>query len=88
MLQLALRSEPVLHEVASEVQDSGLEVFVRVDREQAARLGVSMQTVNDTLNSAFGMLLVVGRRRVARPPARTATGQFANSTSLLRAVIE
>ena len=49
-----LRAAPVLREVASEVQDSGLRAFVRVDREQAARLGVSMQTVNDTLNTAFG----------------------------------
>ncbi len=49
-----LASEPVLREVASEVQDSGLRAFVKVDREQAARLGVSMQSVNDTLNTAFG----------------------------------
>jgi multidrug efflux pump len=49
-----LRPEPVLREVASEVQDSGLRAMVRVDREQAARLGVSMQAVNDALNSAFG----------------------------------
>jgi multidrug efflux pump len=49
-----LRADPVLREVASEVQDSGLRVMVRVDREQAARLGVSMQAVNDALNSAFG----------------------------------
>ena len=53
-LAARLKSEPVLREVASEVQDDGLQAFVRVDREQAARLGVSMQTVNDTLNSAFG----------------------------------
>ncbi len=49
-----LRAAPGLREVASEVQDQGLRAFVRVDREQAARLGVSMQTVNDTLNTAFG----------------------------------
>jgi multidrug efflux pump len=49
-----LRAEPVLREVASEVQDGGLRAFVQVDREQAARLGVSMQAVNDTLNTAFG----------------------------------
>jgi multidrug efflux pump len=49
-----LRSEPELRDVAAEVQDGGLRAFVRVDREQAARLGVSMQAVNDTLNTAFG----------------------------------
>jgi multidrug efflux pump len=53
-LAARLRSEAVLRDVASEVQDGGLRAFVRVDREQAARLGVSMQTVNDTLNTAFG----------------------------------
>jgi len=49
-----MRSAPVLREVASEVQDEGLRAFVKIDREQAARLGVSMQAVNDTLNTAFG----------------------------------
>jgi multidrug efflux pump len=53
-LAARLRTEPVLTDVAAEVQDGGLRAFVRVDREQAARLGVSMQTVNDTLNTAFG----------------------------------
>jgi multidrug efflux pump len=50
----SLRREPVLRDVASEAQQGGLQVMVQVDREKAARLGVSMQAVNDTLNSAFG----------------------------------
>ena len=49
-----LRNEPVLRDVASEAQEGGLQVMVNVDREKAGRLGVSMQEVNDTLNSAFG----------------------------------
>jgi multidrug efflux pump len=49
-----LRTQPVLRDVDSEVQDGGLRAFLKVDREQAARLGVSMQSVNDTLNTAFG----------------------------------
>jgi multidrug efflux pump len=40
--------------VASEAQQGGLQVMVNVDREKAGRLGVSMQAVNDMLNSAFG----------------------------------
>ena len=32
----------------------GLRALVKVDREKAGRLGVSMQAVNDTLNDAFG----------------------------------
>jgi len=49
-----LRGDPVLQDVASEAQQGGLQVMVQVDREKAGRLGVSMQGVNDTLNSAFG----------------------------------
>ncbi len=49
-----LRSSPALREVVSEAQDGGLRVMVRVDRETAGRLGVSMQAVNDALNDAFG----------------------------------
>jgi len=50
----ALQSSPVLRDVVSEAQDNGLMLKVQVDREKAGRLGVSMQAVNDTLNSAFG----------------------------------
>jgi multidrug efflux pump len=53
-LTQALRKEPALREVASEAQEGGPRVRVDVDREQAGRLGVSMQSVTDTLNDAFG----------------------------------
>jgi multidrug efflux pump len=49
-----LRGNPALSEVASEAQEGGPRVRVDVDREQAGRLGVSMQSVTDTLNDAFG----------------------------------
>ncbi|MBO0763649.1 MAG: efflux RND transporter permease subunit [Hyphomicrobiaceae bacterium] len=49
-----LRNDPVLREVVSEAQDGGLRAFVKVDRETAGRLGVSMQAVNDALNDSFG----------------------------------
>ena len=49
-----LRTLPILREVASESQDGGLRTNIDVDRETAGRLGVSMQSINDTLNSAFG----------------------------------
>jgi multidrug efflux pump len=49
-----LRKNPVLRDVASEAQENGLRLMVYVDRETAGRLGVSMQAVNDALNSAFG----------------------------------
>jgi multidrug efflux pump len=49
-----LRQVPVLREVVSEAQDGGLRAFVKVDRETAGRLGISMQAINDALNDAFG----------------------------------
>jgi multidrug efflux pump len=49
-----LRKSPVLREVVSEAQDGGLRALVSVDRETAGRLGVSMQSINDALNDAFG----------------------------------
>src|SRR5262249_16977509 len=49
-----LQSSSVLQDVASEAQESGLQLRVQVDRETAGRLGISMQTVIDTLSDAFG----------------------------------
>ena len=40
--------------MASEAQDDGFRINIDVDRETAGRLGVSMQTVVDTLSDAFG----------------------------------
>ena len=52
-LTAALRQSPALRDVASEAQENGPRVTVDVDREKAGRLGVSMQSVTDTLNDAF-----------------------------------
>jgi multidrug efflux pump len=49
-----LRANPIMLDVASEAQEGGLRMLVDIDREVASRLGVSMQTVTDTLYSAFG----------------------------------
>ncbi|RAI44454.1 efflux RND transporter permease subunit [Rhodoplanes roseus] len=49
-----LRQDPRMRDVASEAQDGGLRLFVRIDRDAAGRLGVSMQSINDTLYDAFG----------------------------------
>jgi multidrug efflux pump len=50
----ALRRDRRLLDVASEAQEGGLRLHVEVDREMAGRLGVSMQSVNDTMSDAFG----------------------------------
>ncbi len=50
----ALKDSPYLREVASEEVDGGLIARIDVDRTTAARLGVTMQAVNDALSNAFG----------------------------------
>jgi multidrug efflux pump len=49
-----MQSSSLLQNVASEAQDNGFEMRVNIDRETAGRLGISMQTVIDTLSDAFG----------------------------------
>jgi multidrug efflux pump len=49
-----LREDRLFRDVASEAQEGGLRIDVKVDREKAGRLGVSMQAISDTLNDAFG----------------------------------
>jgi multidrug efflux pump len=50
----ALRALPELRDVASDQRDEGLSIALEVDRARAARLGVTMQAIDDTLYSAFG----------------------------------
>jgi multidrug efflux pump len=49
-----LTTSPVLRDVASEAQDNGFRMNVDIDRETAGRLGISVQTIVDTLSDAFG----------------------------------
>ena len=44
----------IFKDVRSDVQNDGQVLFVNVDREVAGRLGVSLATISDALNSAFG----------------------------------
>src|SRR5207253_9288683 len=53
-LSQQMQSSPLLQDVASEAQNNGFQMRVQVDRETAGRLGISMQTVIDTLSDAFG----------------------------------
>ncbi|WP_439596515.1 efflux RND transporter permease subunit [Falsiroseomonas sp.] len=50
----AMRQLPELRDVGSDQREDGLRVHVQVDRLRAARLGVTMQAVDDTLYNAFG----------------------------------
>jgi multidrug efflux pump len=49
-----LRAQSGLRDVASDQQDQGLETSVRIDRDTAARLGITPQMIDDTLYNAFG----------------------------------
>ncbi|HEX6078171.1 MAG TPA: multidrug efflux RND transporter permease subunit [Methylomirabilota bacterium] len=49
-----LRAHPGLRDVASDQQDQGLETSVRIDRNTAARLGITPQMIDDALYNAFG----------------------------------
>ncbi len=50
----ALSQLPELADISTDQQDTGLQTSLIVDREAAARLGVSMNTIDTTLNDAFG----------------------------------
>src|SRR6185312_10264085 len=49
-----LRSLPELRDVASDQQNGGLAASLTIDRDTASRLGISPQTIDDTLYDAFG----------------------------------
>jgi multidrug efflux pump len=49
-----LRQLPELTDVASDAEDNGPVAHVTIDRDSAARLGVTTQAIDDTLYDAFG----------------------------------
>ncbi|MEY1660686.1 multidrug efflux RND transporter permease subunit [Isoalcanivorax beigongshangi] len=50
----ALQQQPELADVATDLQQKGLQAYVDIDRDAAARLGVDVSTVANTLQNAFG----------------------------------
>ena len=50
----ALREQPQLTDVASDLQSRGLQVFLDIDRDVAGRLGVSVADIDNALYDAFG----------------------------------
>jgi HAE1 family hydrophobic/amphiphilic exporter-1 len=49
-----LKTLPELRDVATDQQIAGTTLTLKVDRDQASRYGISMQTIDDTLYDAFG----------------------------------
>jgi multidrug efflux pump len=57
-LQRALQQQPDLADVVSNQEDNGLAAYVTIDRDSAARLGISVGTVDNALYDAFGQRIV------------------------------
>ena len=50
----ALQQRPELADVASDLQDKGLQVYLVIDRDMASRLGITVSQVTNALYDAFG----------------------------------
>ncbi|HVA47633.1 MAG TPA: multidrug efflux RND transporter permease subunit [Pirellulales bacterium] len=53
-----MRKLPALNDVNSDQQNGGLQSSLSIDRVAAARLGITMQQIDDTLYDAFGQRMV------------------------------
>ncbi|MEB2351642.1 MAG: MdtB/MuxB family multidrug efflux RND transporter permease subunit [Burkholderiaceae bacterium] len=49
-----MRAIPALADVASDLQDRGLQAWLEIDRDAAGRFGLSMSAIDNALYSAFG----------------------------------
>ena len=49
---------PQLADVASDLQDQGLQAYITIDRDTAGRLGVTPATIDNALYNAFGQRLI------------------------------
>jgi len=50
----AMKRQPALVDVDTDQQENGVELFVEVDKDSAARLGISSRDVDNALYNAFG----------------------------------
>ncbi|MES2182613.1 MAG: efflux RND transporter permease subunit, partial [Pseudomonadota bacterium] len=53
-----LNQQPQLVDVASDLQDQGLQVYVNIDKQTAGRLGITTTAIDSALYSAFGQRLI------------------------------
>ncbi|WP_375408342.1 multidrug efflux RND transporter permease subunit [uncultured Methylobacterium sp.] len=54
----ALQKSPLLSDVASDLQSSGLSAYVTIDRSTAGRYGITPATVDNALYDAFGQRII------------------------------
>ncbi len=57
-LEEALHSVPEIADVSSDYETGSLQAYLTVDRETAARLGITPREINTALNLAFGQAVV------------------------------
>jgi len=57
-LLAALRRRPELADVVSNQEDNGLAAYITIDRDSAARLGISVGTIDNALYDAFGQRII------------------------------
>jgi multidrug efflux pump len=57
-MQQALRQSPLLRDVATDLQNDGLQAYLDIDRDAAARLGVTTADITNALYNAFGQRLI------------------------------
>ncbi len=53
-LAASMKGQPELADIDTDQQDNGVETFVTIDKETAARLGMSVKDVDNALYNAFG----------------------------------
>ena len=53
-----LKTEPKIRNVTSDLQNQGLSAYVNIDRDTAARLGITPSTIDNTLYYAFGQAII------------------------------
>ncbi len=53
-----LRQLPQLADVTSDLQDKGLQAYVNINRDAAARLGITIAAIDNALYDAFGQRLI------------------------------
>ncbi len=85
-IRQVLSTLPELTDVNSDVQDNGMQTRLVIDRDQAARLGLTVAQIDNTLNDAFGQRQVgviynpLNQYRVVM----TASSQYLQSPETLR----
>lgn len=53
-----LRDVPVLADVASDLQDQGLQAYIQIDRDAAGRLGITVAAIDNVLYDTYGQRLI------------------------------